>query len=202
MGSGTSEACRSFQPPGQWPLQGGARGLNLTHTPGSQEYFSTSFTLSSHGCRAGCKLLGFPSASVPLPWRLPEALKRQLLGTQLPGHPSWKVPHRHVYAHRPGRGLAWATEVVPERVSLPVFPGTEQGLNKLQLEALHSVVSRMLFLISENSVGVTGGRQPACQVRTGLQSQVQAKEATAPLPFSSSSACPSNRGKGHRGVTS
>lgn len=75
----------------------------------------------------------FPLPSVPLPWRLPEALKPQPSGTQLPGQPPWKVPHRHVYAHRLGRGLAWITEVVPERVSLPVFLGTEQGLNKLQL---------------------------------------------------------------------
>lgn len=134
LGSGISEACHSSHPPGQWPLQGGAQGLNPAHTPGSQEYFSTSFTLSSHVVvEQAASCWAFPLPSAPLPWRLPEALKLQPSGAQLPGQPSWKVPHRHVYAHRLGRGLAWTTEGVQSEFPSLVPPGTERGLNKLQL---------------------------------------------------------------------
>lgn len=136
-----SKAGLSFPPPGPGPSPGGALAAVASH---SHTWHQAPGRISlcefpaeqSQGGQPGRKLRGFPSAIKAFLLVLP------LRSEGSCGHPEGLSPQTappsvgpglsfsgHVDTYRLGRACAQATE----RVSLPVFPGNEQGLNKVQL---------------------------------------------------------------------
>lgn len=138
LGSDTSKACLSFPPPGQWPPQGGALASLTSHShtwhpaPGTISVFQ--FHIQPSQCVSQATSFAFPLPSPPLFWCFPEALKKamaiqraHLLGQRPCQRASGQAACGHVYIHQLGRGPS------AEGISVPAFPGTEQGLNEVQL---------------------------------------------------------------------
>lgn len=140
LGSDTSKACLSFPPPGQWPPQGGALASLKSH---SHTWHQAPRRISlpvSH--QAVTRWSTRPQSAFF--WCFPEALKEavgvvaiqkaHLSGQHRFRWASGPASWGHIDTHPLGRGLCAATEVGPEGdFPLPVFPGNEQHLNKVQL---------------------------------------------------------------------